>query len=84
MVTWGMRLERVLPYAMTVATVEGDVLGKLVYLAHRARPRGVLLALTWPFHALGGGPFLTGRGGSGRVWVGRNPLQSLDIRLSAV
>jgi hypothetical protein len=42
------------------------------------------LALTWPLHARRVGPFLTGLGGSGRVWVRRNPLQSLDIGLSAV
>lgn len=36
------------------------------------------------FHARGVGPVLTGLGGSGRVWVGRNPLQSLDVRLPAV
>jgi hypothetical protein len=42
------------------------------------------LALTWTFHARRGGPFLTGLGESDRVWVGRNPLQSLDTRLSAV
>ncbi len=42
------------------------------------------LALSWPFQDRDRGPFLTGLGGSERVWVGPNPLQSLDIRLSAV
>jgi len=42
------------------------------------------LALTWPFHAWGVGPFLTGLGGSERVRVRGNPLQSLDIRLLTV
>ena len=45
---------------------------------------GIDLAPTWPLHARGVGPFLTGLGGSGRVWLSRNPLQSLDIRLSAM
>ncbi len=42
------------------------------------------LAITWPFHVRGADPFLMGLGGSDRVWVGRNPLQSLYIRFSAV
>ena len=47
----------------------------------RNSPRG--LALIWPFHAQGSGPFLAGLFGSARVSVIRKSLQSLDYWLCA-
>ena len=59
------------------------VAGTVLSLREGRRMGRAVPGLCGPYMALscwGGGPFLTGLGGSGRVWVGRNPLQSLDIR----